>query len=142
MDDRRAARLSNKHRFGRDDFEVHGLLSKYPDISQCVMTLICSLLEEAESKMTSLAQKPVRERLAEGLLILDELFNKPGGCRGEDEHSILLTREDLANIVGTATETVIRLLSEFKDENLIETDGRKIILTDKAGLKKTANNRP
>jgi CRP-like cAMP-binding protein len=118
------------------------LTTKYPDISHCVMTLICSLLEEAESKMTSLAQKPVRERLAEGLLILDELFNKPGGCRSEDDHSILLTREDLANIVGTATETVIRLLSDFKDEKLIETDGRKIILIDKEGLKKAAHNHP
>ena len=90
--------------------------------------------------MTSLAQKPVRERLAEGLLILDGMFNKPGGCRAGDEQTISLTREDLANIVGTATETVIRLLSEFKEEKLIETDGRKIILLDKEGLKKTANN--
>ena len=115
------------------------LSTNYPDISQCVMTLICSLLEEAEEKMTSLAQKPVRERLAEGLLILDGMFNKPGGCRAGDEQTISLTREDLANIIGTATETVIRLLSDFKDEKLIETDGRKIILLDKEGLKKTAN---
>ncbi len=118
------------------------LSTKYPDISHCVMTLICALLEEAEIKMTSLAQKPVRERLAEGLLILDELFNKPGGCRTEDEHSITLTREDLANIVGTATETVIRLLSDFKDDKLIEIEGRKIVILDKEGLKKTANNLP
>lgn len=118
------------------------LSTKYPDISHCVMTLICALLEEAESKMTSLAQKPVRERLAECLLLLDEMFNKPGGCRVGDEHSILLTREDLANIVGTATETVIRLLSEFKEERLIDTEGRKIILLDREGLKKTANNLP
>jgi CRP-like cAMP-binding protein len=118
------------------------LTTKYPDISHCVMTLICSLLEEAESKMTSLAQKPVRERLAEGLLILVDLFNKPGGCRSGDEHSITLTREDLANIVGTATETVIRLLSDYKDEKLIEIDGRKILLLDKEGLRKTANNLP
>jgi len=118
------------------------LSTKYPDISHCVMTLICTLLEEAESKMTSLAQKHVRERLAEGLLVLDELFNKPGGCRAGDEHSIVLTREDLANIVGTATETVIRLLSEFKDDRLIETEGRKIILLNREGLKKAANNLP
>jgi len=118
------------------------LSTKYPDISHCVMTLICTLLEEAEAKMTSLAQKPVRERLAEGLLIIDELFNKPGGCRSDDEHSISLTREDLANIVGTATETVIRLLSDFKEEKLIDIEGRKVILLDREGLKKTANNLP
>lgn len=119
------------------------LTTKYPHISQCVMTLICALLEEAEAKMTSLAQKPVRERLAEGLLILDELFNGEGGCKAdEQEHALSLTREDLANIVGTATETVIRLLSDFKDEKFIEIEGRKIILLDKEGLKKTSNNLP
>lgn len=117
------------------------LSTRYPHISQCVMTLICSLLEEAEAKMTSLAQKPVRERLAEGLIILDDMFNKELGRKEEDiDHTISLTRDDLANIVGTATETVIRLLSDFKEEKLIETDGRKIILLNKNGLKKVARN--
>lgn len=117
------------------------LSTRYPHISQCVMTLICSLLEEAEAKMTSLAQKPVRERLAEGLIILDDMFNKELGRKEENiDHTISLTRDDLANIVGTATETVIRLLSDFKEEKLIETDGRKIILLNKKGLKKVARN--
>ena len=119
------------------------LTTKYPHISQCVMTLICALLEEAEAKMTSLAQKPVRERLAEGLLILDELFNGEGGCKADEEkHALSLSREDLANLVGTATETVIRLLSDFKDEKFIEIEGRKVILLDKEGLKKAAHNLP
>ena len=119
------------------------LTTKYPDISHCLLTLICSLLAEAEDKMTSMAQKPVRERLAEGLLVVDSIFNSKGGCRPVDhEHSISLSREDLANIVGTATETVIRLLSDFKDENLVEIQGRTIILIDKEGLKKTAKQTP
>ena len=119
------------------------LTTKYPHISQCVMTLICALLEEAEAKMTSLAQKPVRERLAEGLLILDELFNGEGGCKADEEkHALSLSREDLANLIGTATETVIRLLSDFKDEKFIEIEGRKVILLDKEGLKKASNNLP
>lgn len=117
------------------------LTTKYPHISQCVMTFICARLEEAETKMTSLAQKPVRERLAESLLVLDKLFNGEGGCKAdENKQPISLSREDLANIIGTATETVNRLLSEFKDEKLIETDDREIILLDNAGLKNTANN--
>lgn len=119
------------------------LTTKYPHISQCVMSLICALLEEAEAKMTSLAQKPVRERLAEGLLILDDLFNGVGGCKVEEGKNVIsLPREDLANLVGTATETVIRLLSEFKDEKFIEIEGRKITILDKDGLKKTAHNLP
>lgn len=110
----------------------------YPEISQCMMILLSTLLEEAENKMTSLAQKPVRERLAESLLILNNVIKTKGGSCNimNEDATISLTREDLANIVGTATETVIRLLSEFKDENLIEVSGRKITLIDIEGLRK------
>ena len=64
-----------------------------------------------------MAQKPVRGRLAFALVILEEIYT------GE---MINLTREDLANFVGTATETLIRLLKDFKEEELIQTHGRKI----------------
>ena len=60
----------------------------------------------------------------------------------EDEEGILnisLTREELSNIVGTATESIIRLLSEFKSDRLIGLNGRKIKILDKPGLKYTAN---
>ena len=52
---------------------------------------------------------------------------------------ISLTREELANIVGTATESVIRLLSEFKTDKLIELNGRKIKILNKKGLEKISN---
>lgn len=115
------------------------LTTKYPDISHCVLTTICSLLADAEDKMASMTQKPVRERLAEGLLVIDGIFNKKGGSHTVDyEHSISLSREDLANSVGTTTETVIRLLSEFKEEKLVEIDGKTIILVDREGLEEIA----
>jgi CRP-like cAMP-binding protein len=88
--------------------------------------------------MTSMAQKPVRERLAESLLLLNnclytetEHFSSPG-----ENTTIKLSREDLANIVGTATETVIRLLSEFRTAGLIESEGRNIVILDIDGLRK------
>jgi len=110
---------------------------KYPQISQCLMVLLSTLLEEAENKMTTLAQKPVRERLAESLLILNNLFKSEGKCKVLNDHAtISLSREDLANIVGTATETVIRLLSDFKDDGLVSISGRSITLVDIDGLKK------
>jgi len=86
-----------------------------------------------------MAQKPVRERLAETLLFLNNIY-KPEETPNvnSSEATIILPREDLANIVGTATETVIRLLSEFKTENLIGISGRKIILKDIEGLNKVA----
>ena len=107
---------------------------KYPTITSCMITTLSQLLCEAEDKMTSIAQKNVRERLAETLLELRQVFSY-GDRSKEDTHPISLSREDLANIVGTATETVIRLISEFKEAKLIEVEGRKIILKDISGLK-------
>ena len=112
------------------------LMNKYPKLNAEIVGYLCKLLKEAEDKIISIAQKPVRERLAESLLILNRVF-RPNG-KPEIKHNISLPREDLANIVGTATETVIRLLHDFKEEQLVEIDGRSIILTDIEGLKKAA----
>jgi len=90
---------------------------------------------EANSFITEIAQKTVRERLAEVLFILKSNF----GIDNDGVLQISLTREELANMIGTATESVIRLLSEFKDDNLIEINGRKIKLLNQKLLKKTAN---
>jgi CRP-like cAMP-binding protein len=100
-----------------------------------LMKLTCKELGEANSYITDIAQKTVKERLAEILIHLDDEF-------GEDEMGVLrisLTREELSNIVGTATESVIRLLSEFKSQAYIEINGRKIKILDKPGLKYIAN---
>ena len=61
---------------------------------------------------------------------------------GLDDDNVLqvsLTREELANIVGTATESVIRLLSEFKTDKLIELNGRRIKLTNVSKLNKISS---
>jgi CRP/FNR family transcriptional regulator, polysaccharide utilization system transcription regulator len=100
-----------------------------------LLKLACRELGEANSFITDIAQKTVRERLAEILVLLVNEF-------GVDEESYLqisLTREELANIVGTATESVIRLLSEFKTDRLVELTGRKIKILNKKGLEKISN---
>lgn len=100
-----------------------------------LMKLTCKELGEANSYITDIAQKTVKERLAEILIHLDNEF-------GEDSQGVLnisLTREELSNIVGTATESIIRLLSEFKSQSYIEINGRKIKILDKPGLKYIAN---
>jgi CRP/FNR family transcriptional regulator len=48
--------------------------------------------------------------------------------------SVFLTRKELANFVGTATETIIRLLSDFKKDDLVDLAGRKILIKDIPGL--------
>ena len=100
-----------------------------------LLRLACHELGEANSFITDIAQKTVRERLAEILLLLVNDF-------GLDEQNYLrisLTREELANIVGTATESVIRLLSEFKTDRLVELNGRKISILNKKELEKISN---
>lgn len=113
------------------------LQSNYPSIISCMVTTLSQLLCEAEDKMTSIAQKNVRERLAETLLELLSVFSY-GEPATEEFHPISLSREDLANIVGTATETVIRLVSDFREGGIIEVKGRKIILKDVQALKRIA----
>jgi CRP/FNR family transcriptional regulator, polysaccharide utilization system transcription regulator len=92
------------------------------NFSLSLLKLLSRDLEDVEDKMVKLAQKPVRDRLAEALLILKETY----GIDKQGNINISLSREDFASIVGTATETVIRLLAEFKKENLIATKGKKI----------------
>jgi CRP-like cAMP-binding protein len=100
-----------------------------------LLKLACHELGEANSFITDIAQKTVRERLAEILLLLVTDF----GIDEEQYLKISLTREELANIVGTATESVIRLLSEFKSDKLVELSGRKIRILNKKGLEKISN---
>lgn len=117
----------------RDEF--FNQIEKNPKVALNLIRSLSQELRNAEKRMMNLAQKSVRERLAETLIILKETY-------GLDEDSVLsisLSREDLANIVGTATETVIRLLAEFKKDNLIDTKGKQIKLTDLNGLVQTGN---
>jgi CRP-like cAMP-binding protein len=100
-----------------------------------LLQLACRELGEANSYITDIAQKTVRERLAEIIVHLKNEF----GVNKENVLQISLTREELANIVGTATESVIRLLSEFKNDKLIEIEGRKIKLLNFNALVKVAN---
>jgi CRP-like cAMP-binding protein len=103
-----------------------------PSFAFEIVKLTCHELAEANSYITDIAQKTVRERVAEVLLNLVKDF----GLDDQKYLRISLTREELANIVGTATESVIRLLSEFKSDGLIELNGRKIKVLDLNGLDK------
>jgi CRP-like cAMP-binding protein len=100
-----------------------------------LLKLACHELGEANSFITNIAQKTVRERLAEILVLLVHEF----GLNNDLILNISLTREELANIVGTATESVIRLLSEFKTDKLVELNGRKIKILNVKGLEKISN---
>lgn len=89
------------------------------------------------NSITNLATKSVRERLAFNLLILDEKFKSVNQPDARSE--INLSRTDLANMVGTAKETLVRLLQEFKQAKLIEKTDKTIRILDWKGMVNAAN---
>lgn len=109
----------------KEDFLSY--LNLKPELLKSVLKELSQELGERAQFIKNMAQKSVRERLATILLILNDIY--------EDE-PINLTREDLANYVGTATETIIRLLKEFKEEKLIDIQVRKIEIINRKQLLK------
>jgi CRP/FNR family transcriptional regulator, polysaccharide utilization system transcription regulator len=104
--------------------------------SLMIIQKLSEQLGNSERIITDLAQKSVRERLAEALLFLHCTY----GFEADNATlNISLSREDLANYIGTATETTIRLLSEFKHDEIVAFDGRKIKIKDFNKLVRTAN---
>jgi CRP-like cAMP-binding protein len=100
------------------------LLHKYDELSKMLMKNISHEFGVMINYVATFTRKTVRERVALSLLILNEKFSD---CLNEKhEVEITLTREDFANLVGTATETLVRILHDFKEEQLIRTQGRKI----------------
>jgi CRP/FNR family transcriptional regulator, polysaccharide utilization system transcription regulator len=113
-----------------------GILQKDSSLSMEMMKLLSDDLKKTEIKLTHLAQKPVRERVAEALLFIKETY----GFENDGKTiNAVLSREELANIVGTATETVIRLLSGFNKDGIIQLTTKKIMILDLARLVKVAN---
>jgi CRP-like cAMP-binding protein len=113
------------------------VLDSSPILSKHLLKLLSHEFRVFINLITSLATKSVRERLALGLLIVNEKYQ----ANGEENPAadINMSRSDLANMIGTAKETLVRLLHDFKDEQLIETNGKAIRILDKKGLVKVAD---
>ena len=84
-----------------------------------VIRVLSKELQDRADLLTTMAQKTVRQRTALALILLDDIYKGA---------SVNLSRDDLANFVGTATETVIRLLREFKKDGILDIHGRKITI--------------
>lgn len=106
------------------------------NIYKKMISLLSNDLKNAESKISELAQKPVRERVAETLMVLK---NKYGLEADGATLNVVLSREEMANLVGTATESLIRILSDFRKEGIIELDHKKIRIVDFEHLYTTAH---
>ena len=91
----------------------------------------------AEAKLTSLHQKNVRERLAELLLSLKVSHGVKDGNRIKID--MKLTREEMATMIGTANETLIRFMTEFKEAGILTQEGKVIYITNEEELLNWAN---
>ncbi|HLO82822.1 MAG TPA: response regulator [Chitinophagaceae bacterium] len=110
----------------RDDFE--SLINNNSEVSRKFIKMLAHNVVEREEQLLNLAYNSLRKRVADALITLQRKYK-----RGTEEHfSIHISREDLANIAGTATESLIRTLSDFRGEKLIDIkDGNIILLNEK-----------
>lgn len=110
------------------------MITHSPSFAIEMMQIACKELGDANRYIRDIAQKSVKSRLAEILLLIASDF----GVESDGTLTLNITREDLSNFVGTATETLIRLLSDLKNEGLVEAKGRKIKLLNRDKLKRLA----
>ncbi len=112
--------------------EIISDLERNPKFTFDMLKDMARDLREADDVIVDMAQKSVKQRLAETLLYVEKNF----GTNPDGTISLMLSREDYANIVGTATESAIRVLSQFKKQDLISTLGKYIKIEDHTGLRR------
>ncbi|MEY3398941.1 MAG: hypothetical protein RL220_1535, partial [Bacteroidota bacterium] len=119
--------------FPPDDF--FALLDRSPQVARKFVQLLAGSMMEEQEKLLALAYSSVRKRTADALLTLRERYHDGS----PNAFTMAVAREDLANIVGTATESLIRTLSDFRSEGLIQINGSAITLLNEDKLKTMKN---
>ena len=114
--------------------DLLALLYKDRDVSIRFIKMLARDIKEKEHHLLQLAYASVRQRVAQALLRVQDRFAVEKGP-GLGLH---ISREDLASIVGTATESLIRCLTDLKEEGLIASEGRDIRIVNRTGLEKLA----
>ncbi|HEX5037815.1 MAG TPA: Crp/Fnr family transcriptional regulator [bacterium] len=112
------------------------LLKEHAGLTLALLKRLAADLNAAEDLATNIAQRPVRERLARLLLMLQHSF----GRRNDEEVSIEigLSHEEIGEMIGVTRETATRLLSRFRKEGLIDIKQRQVTVLDLSGLSRAA----
>ena len=118
---------------GKEDF--FALLYRNAEVSRKFIKMLSDNLQDKEEQLLKLAYNSVRKRIAEALVTLYKRYKEDS----EPLFTMKIPREDLASIAGTATETTIRTLSDFKDEGLIDLKGSLITVLQYEKLAKMKN---
>jgi CRP-like cAMP-binding protein len=106
------------------------LVFSNPHVSKKFIQMLANNLADREGQLVRLAYSSVRKRVADALVTLYRRYGKVG----EKEFSMDILRDDLASLAGTAKETLIRTLADFRGEGLVETDGRTVVVKNYDGL--------
>jgi DNA-binding response OmpR family regulator len=117
----------------KEDF--FSLIYKNSEVSRKFIAILTNNIHEYEQQLITLAYNSVRKRVAEALVKLSDKYKK----EGDQKFSMNVSREDLASLAGTATETLIRTLSDFKEEKFIEVSGGAITIINYDKLSKLKN---
>jgi CRP-like cAMP-binding protein len=110
--------------------EIIGDLQNNSNFSLDVLKQMAKDLKESDNVIVNMAQKSVKQRMAEVLIYIQDTF----GTNEDGTLSLVLSREDYASVVGTAIESAIRTLSQFKKDKLISTSGKNIKIENIEGL--------
>ncbi len=119
----------------KDDF--FSLVYKNAEVSKKFIKILSNNLREKEEQLVKLAYNSVRKKVADALVALYDRYKKEEDR--ETNFTITISREDLANLAGIATESTIRTLSDLKDEKLIDINVSKIIILNYEKLRKIQN---
>lgn len=109
------------------------LMSKEPKMAGQALKILTSDLKDAEERTVNMAHKHVRERIADTLLMLEDHYGLLADGQTIDSS---LTRREIGGIAGTTTETAIRVISDFRQEGVIDLNGKKIRVLDHKKLER------
>ncbi len=112
----------------RKDFE--DLVNSNPAVAKKFISLLAKNVVDKENSLLGIAYNTLRKKVAEALISLEKKYH----TNKKEPFQIDISRDDLATIAGTASESLIRTLSDFKSENLIDIKSGKVIITDEKKL--------
>jgi DNA-binding response OmpR family regulator len=116
----------------REDF--FSMIHTDMNIASAFIRIMSNNVKEKEERLLNLAYSSLRKRIAKALIEIQTKFSQENS-----NESITISREDIARYVGTATESLIRTLSDFKSEKLIEINGTKIFIKNMEKLRNLLN---
>ena len=117
----------------KEDFDE--LFNRNPEVAKKFIQLLAKNISAKESQLLGLAYNSLRKKVAEALILLQNKYQETKG----EKYVIDISRESLATIAGTATESLIRTLSDFRNEKLIDIKDSNITIINQAKLEHLVN---